>query len=102
MARFDPSYQNSDGSWNSHHWFDTMVTTYFPPNVGTAARHAVHELDLAEWHTRRTPRACTPAASTIGFCDGSVRFIKNSISSWAFSTTGTAYFSTASLPDRGY
>src|SRR5262249_47952853 len=28
FARNDPSYQNSDGSWNSHHWFDTMVTTY--------------------------------------------------------------------------
>ena len=33
FAQNDPTYQNSDGSWNSHHWFDTMVTTYFPPNV---------------------------------------------------------------------
>ena len=33
FAQNDPTNQNSDGSWNSHHWFDTMVTTYFPPNV---------------------------------------------------------------------
>jgi Protein of unknown function (DUF1559) len=33
FAQNDIVYENSDGSWNSQHWFDTMVTTYFPPKV---------------------------------------------------------------------
>ena len=44
------------------------------------------------------PRACIPAESTLAFCDGSVRFIKNSISSWQFSTATDKYFYNVSLP----
>ena len=48
MPRFDPKYGISDGSWNSHHWYDTMVTTYFPPNIGTSgAEHS--GLGLERW-----------------------------------------------------
>jgi prepilin-type processing-associated H-X9-DG protein len=80
MARFDPNYQNSDGSWNSQHWFDPMVTTFFPPNVGTSNTNVGsftggYATDAASLH---------PGGVNFGFCDGSVRFIKNSISSWVF------------------
>jgi prepilin-type processing-associated H-X9-DG protein len=95
FAKYDQRYKDSDGSWNSHHWFDTMVTTYWPPNVGTSGA-AIPTLgggyatDAASLH---------PGGVNFGFCDGSVRFIKNSIGSWVYSPTTTdQYFYNASLP----
>ncbi len=91
---WDPSYQNSDGSWNSHHWFDTMVTTYFPPNVATNSSVPAFiggdATDAASLH---------PGGVNYAFCDGSVKFIKNSISSWQFSTAIASGFYNVSLPN---
>jgi prepilin-type N-terminal cleavage/methylation domain-containing protein/prepilin-type processing-associated H-X9-DG protein len=97
FTRFDPTYKDSDGSWNSHHWFDTMVSTYFPPNVGTSSSNVTSlgtaiPTDAASLH---------PGGVNFGFCDGSVKFIKNSINSWVFQGGTPAYSSSfygASLP----
>jgi prepilin-type N-terminal cleavage/methylation domain-containing protein/prepilin-type processing-associated H-X9-DG protein len=82
FAKNDPTFQNSDGSWNSHHWFDTMVTTYFPPNVTTTGSN----IALIGGIVASDSESLHPGGVNWGFCDGSVRFIKNSINSWAFST----------------
>ena len=39
-----------------------------------------------------------PDGGNFGFSDGSVKFLKNSINSWAFTTTTTPGFYNVSLP----
>ena len=85
----DPQYKDSDGSWNSHKWYDTMVTTYFPPNVSTNPSN----IPVIGSILPSTADSFHPGGVNFGYCDGSVRFIKNSINSWAFSAN-TVVFST--------
>jgi prepilin-type processing-associated H-X9-DG protein len=94
FARFDPTYAHSDGSWNSYKWYDTMVTTYYPPNVGLAGGSVGSYIYLFP----STATSLHPGGVNFAFCDGSVRFIKNTINCWSYNTATTAGQGGTSLP----
>ena len=35
LQKVDPTYAVSDGSWNTGQYYDTLVSTFYPPNVAT-------------------------------------------------------------------
>ncbi len=74
-----PAYAVSDGSWNSGQWNDTMVSTFYPLNIAMSS--------VGQRFQYFGPSAASslhPGGANFAFGDGSVRFIKNSISSWTF------------------
>jgi prepilin-type N-terminal cleavage/methylation domain-containing protein/prepilin-type processing-associated H-X9-DG protein len=87
-------YYNSDGAWNGYHWFDTMFSAYYPPNV-----YAVGAPGTANFPSGFQGMASSlhPGGVNFAFCDGSVKFLKNTINSWSFSGGSTITFSSSPM-----
>jgi prepilin-type N-terminal cleavage/methylation domain-containing protein/prepilin-type processing-associated H-X9-DG protein len=81
---YDAAFAVSDGGWNSGRYYDTLMSTYYPPNVGMSGGAATGNFSYYY------PTAATsfhPGGANFAFCDGSVKFLKNTINSWAYSTS---------------
>ena len=77
---FDAAGQARYHLWNSGFWTDTLIDAYYPIN-------AAHELLNINDPTSRDYIAMSmasfhPGGVNVAFCDGSVRFLKESIDCW--------------------
>ncbi len=81
----DPGYYVSDNSWNSGRWYDTLMSTFYPMDINLGSPAQANASPFG-YYAITAATSQHPGGCNFAFCDGSVRFIKKSISSWTFNT----------------
>jgi prepilin-type processing-associated H-X9-DG protein len=94
LSKYDPTYANSDSAWNSPNYYDTFISTLYPPNVGMSNTG----IKNFSYYYAVSAASMHPGGANFAFCDGSVKFIKSTIQSWSYSA-GNADTYGDSMPD---
>ena len=98
QVTYDPGFALSDGQWNSGRPYDTMVSTFYGPNpgIGTTNEGGAAAIASSGFYPY-SASSQHPGGVNMAFCDGSVRFVKNTISSWSFNGANPVGVSLASF-----